>query len=230
MINVAVSKNTLSQRPDLKEHIESHLDEQGRRIFRVNHINDLKSDEHADIFLVNLDNYQKIVIDNTNSFFILAGNDLSRVVLSNNSCNNYFIQKPIDYNKVDEILFHIRRKIQNNYIIIKTTDGDRKLQICDLNYIDIRGRAPCFHLASGIDIYGKTLIKSFKKTISPLHEHELLYFIEPSLLINISKIKMINNTQIYFDNDDWLAIPAVHIKAIHKEWENYYDFDNNYKI
>lgn len=228
MINVAVSKNTLYNQPALKNHIESLMQVGGRKIFNVSHTNDL-NDNNVDIFIVNTENYDTTIIDNTKAYFVFVGNDLSKVIINNNACNNYFIKSPLDFEKVDEILLHIRKKIQNNFIVVQTGEGDMKLQINELNYIDIFGRTLCYHLCNKEERYSSTLTTSFKKAIAPLDKHDLLLFIKPSLLINISKIRIIDTNKITFENGDSIPVASTQRKIIQKEWEQFYDFDNRYK-
>lgn len=228
MINIAVSKQTLDIRPDLKNHIENLLNEDSRPIFNVSHINDL-NDKKVNIFIVNLDAYyNEIVIHNTEGYFIFVGNDLSKIILDNNSCNNYFIKKPIDYNKLDEILLHIKKKIQKNYIVVQTNLGDLRLQISELNYINIEGRNLCYHLVNNEKFFSKSLTSSFKKAITPLDKHEMLLFLHPSLLINIAKIRIIDTNVIYFDNGEKINVSSKSREIIQKEWEEFHEFDNLY--
>lgn len=228
MINVAVSKNTLANNPNLKSHIESLSTKHQQKIFKVQHINTL-NDNKVQIFIVNMDNYDKTVIDNINSYFIFIGDDLSKIVINNNASNNYFIKRPLDFDKIDEILFHIRKKIQNNFIVVQTNEGELRLRICDLNYISIEGRALAYHLNNKEIFYSNTLTKSFVKAISPLDKHDLLLFIKPSLLINITKIRIIDTNRIIFDNGEILPVASTHKKIIQEEWEKYHDFDNRHQ-
>lgn len=228
MINVAISRNSNQICPNLKIHIEDLMKEGGRQVFKVSHINSL-NDNDIDIFIVNTENYDVTTITNTTGYFIFAGNDLSKIIINNNACNNYFIKSLFDFEKIDEILLHIRKKIQNNFIVVQTTDGDVRIRINELNYVDIIGRTLCYHLANRQDLYSSTLTSSFKKAISPLDKHDLLLFIKPSLLINISKIKMINNNKIVFENETWIPVASTQRKIIQEEWESFHDFDNKNK-
>lgn len=228
MINIAVSNSTLQSRPDFQAHVESLLSKTGQQIFKVSHLNDIISN-NAHINIVNIDTYKQTTIEDSTTYYIFIGNDLSKIVLKNNACNNYFVQKPVDYEKLDEILFHIRRKIQNNFICIQTTEGDQRLQINELNYVNIEGRNLCYHLANGTKTNSATLTTSFKKAITPLDQHELLLFIKPSLLINISKVKIVDTNRIIFDNDDWMPVSTLQRKIIKEEWEDFHDFDNRYQ-
>lgn len=228
MINIAVSQSTLNSRPDFQQHVEGLLSKTGQQIFKVFHLNDIK-DNNAHINVVNIDTYEQTIIENSNTYYIFIGNDLSKIVLKNNACNNYFVQKPVDYKKLDEILFHIRKKIQNNFICIQTIEGDQRLKISELNYVNIEGRNLCYHLTDGTKTNSTTLTTSFIKAITPLDQHELLLFIKPSLLINISKIKIVDTNRIIFDNKDWMPVSSPQRKIIKEEWEAFHDFDNRYQ-
>lgn len=198
-------------------------------MFSVSHVNDL-NDSDVDIFIVNTDSHYDIIeVNNTVSYFIFVGNDLNKIMINNNACNNYFIKRPLDYNKLDEILFHIRKKIQKNFIIASTPDGERKICIKHLNYINIINRSLCYHLANQNDCYSLSLTGSFKKAISPLDKHDLLLFISPSLLINISKIKMIDTNIITFDDNTTFYASVPQRKIIYEEWTKFYDFENRYR-
>lgn len=228
MINIAISTQTLETRPDLKEHIESLLNENSQPIFNVSHINNL-NDKKTNIFIVNLDAYyDEIVIHNTEGYFIFVGNDLSKIILDNNACNNYFIKKPIDYDKLDEILLHIRKKIQKNFIVVQTNLGDLKLQISELNYVNIEGRSLCYHLVNDEKFYSNSLTGSFKKAITPLDKHEMLLFLHPALLLNVSKIRIIDTNIIYFENGEKINVSSKSREIIQKEWEAFHEFDNLY--
>lgn len=228
MINVAVSRSTLETKPNFQQHVEGLLSKTGQPIFKVFHLNDIKN-SNAHINIVNIDTYEQTIIEDSKTYYIFIGNDLSKIILKNNACNNYFVQKPIDYKKLDEILFHIRKKIQNSFICIQTIEGDWRLQINELNYVNIEGRNLCYHLTDGTTTNSATLTTSFKKAITPLDQHELLLFIKPSLLINISKIKIIDTNRIIFDNNDWMPVSTPQRKIIKEEWETFHDFDNRYQ-
>lgn len=227
LINVGLSKYTLETYPELKNQIENLMrKEEKRQIFRTSLVHDL-DDNNVDIFIVNLDRYDITTIQNIKGYFILVGNDLSKLVFNNNACNNYFVRNLLDFNKIEEILLHIRKKIQKNSIIVPTSKGDYRLLISELNYIDIEGRSLCYHLANGASLCSRSMTTSFKKTISPLDEHDLLLFIKPSLLINVNHIRIIDTNRITFDNNDWLPVTKTQREIIQERWNDIYEFEND---
>ena len=75
---------------------------------------------------------------------------------------------------------------------------------------------------------GQTLRNSFEKAISPLQHHKSksFLFLPPSLLINVGEIKILNNDNIIFENDDVLYIPKKSYDVVHDAWIDYNKFVN----
>lgn len=141
---------------------------------------------------------------------------------------DYFLAKPIDIEEFILILKKIKRKIQDDNIIIKIPAGERRVRANNLNYINIVKRCLCYHLKDGTVFDGQTLRTSFEKAISPLQHHKSksLLFLPPSLLINIGEIKIVNSNNIIFENDDILYFPKKAYETIREAWINYNRFVN----
>lgn len=181
-----------------------------------------------DIYIIDITTpYEKLVIDNSNkSYFIFVGNDLTNIFMNNEMANNYFITNPVDGNKIKEIIMHIRKKIQKSSVVVQTVKGITKLRIHEVNYIDIEDRSICYHLTNNTKEYSSTLTTSFKKAITPLDTHDLLLFLSPSLLMNITKIRTIGTNYIIFENGDKLYVSVTQRKIIQSHWEEFNQFDN----
>ena len=68
---------------------------------------------------------------------------------------------------------------------------------------------------------GQTLRSSFEKAITPLNLNKSFLFLAPSLLINISAIKILNKDNIIFENDDVLYFPAKQYDKVRETWHNF---------
>lgn len=110
MLKIALSRGTCEKYPALKGHLEGLKNYKGQTLYKIYCINTLESSEY-DIYITNIDLYPQLIVDNSRSYFIFIGNDLSKMVLNNNSCNNYFLKEPLDIDKLDDVLRHIRKKI-----------------------------------------------------------------------------------------------------------------------
>ena len=138
---------------------------------------------------------------------------------------DYFITKPYDKDELVEILMEIRKEIKEDSIIIKIPSGDRRVRINNLNYINIVRRCLCYHLKDGTMFDGQTLRSSFEKAIDPLQNNKSFLFLAPSLLINLSEIKIINKDHIIFENDDILYFPMKQYDNLRNAWINYNKID-----
>ena len=139
--------------------------------------------------------------------------------------SDYFITKPFDKEELVEILNEIKKEVKEDSIIIKIPTGERRVRINNLNYINIVRRCLCYHLKDGAMFDGQTLRSSFEKAIDPLQKHKTFIFLSPSLLINLSEIKIINKDHIIFENDDVLYFPMKQYDNLRNAWINYNKID-----
>ena len=68
---------------------------------------------------------------------------------------------------------------------------------------------------------GQSLRTSFKKAINPLQDNPNFLFLPPSLLINLNEIKIINNDNITFENDEVIYFPKKSHDFIYEKWKTY---------
>ena len=162
------------------------------------------------------------------SHFIYMYSDINQAYQAAKIHADYFLAKPIDIEEFILILKKIKRKIQDDNIIIKIPTGERRVRANNLNYINIVKRCLCYHLKDGTVFDGQTLRTSFEKAISPLQHNKSksLLFLPPSLLINIGEIKIVNSNNIIFENDDILYFPKKAYETIREAWINYNRFVN----
>lgn len=139
-----------------------------------------------------------------------------------------FLLKPVTQNKFFPLLDKLRKNIKVDTIVISTPEGDRKIRTSDLNYINIEDRCLCYHLKNGIFYDGRSLRGSFEKAVNPLHLHESLIFIAPSLLINLENIEVLNTDHLYFTGENQkLYFPKRHYNAIEARWHKHNNFSNS---
>lgn len=164
---------------------------------------------------------QKIMKIDTDRCYVFASADTSFARLAAKARASYFIEKPYDRNEISEILMETKKNIKEDNFIIKTPSGERRVRVKDLNYINIVKRCLCYHLKDGNMFDGQTLRSSFEKAIHPLEEHKAFLFLPPSLLINVSEIKILDADHIVFENDEVLYTPKKAYDVIREAWKNY---------
>ena len=159
-------------------------------------------------------------IDNGSQFIYMSINPNQAQRATKARCD-YFITKPFDKEEIVEILAEVRQGVKEDSVIIKIPSGERRVRINNLNYINIVRRCLCYHLKDGAMFDGQTLRSSFEKAIDPLHKHKSFIFLAPSLLINLSEIKIINKDHVIFENDDILFFPMKQYDNLRSAWINY---------
>jgi hypothetical protein len=98
---------------------------------------------------------------------------------------------------------------------------DQRIYIKDLNYINITNRNLRYHLADGKEYDSQTLRQSFSKEISPLLIKPELYFIQPSLLVNLTNIETLWADRMQFENGDIIYYPKTAYEKLKNAWKNY---------
>ena len=157
------------------------------------------------------------------SFFIYFSKNENNAYKCFKARADYFLKKPLSPDDIIEILADIRTKVKKDAVIIKTATGERRVFVNQLNYINIVRRCLCYHLSEGGTFDGQTLRGSFEKAITPLQEHPYLLFLQPSLLVNINNIKVLNNDNIIFDNDEQLFFPKKAYDQVVERWKKFHE-------
>ena len=181
-----------------------------------------------DIYIMDMDSSEdtialgKTMMDiDAGSRFIYMSSDTTKAYSVFKLHADYFLEKPIDIQEFNIILTRIKQKIQEDNIIIKIPTGERRIRSNNLNYINIVKRCLCYHLRDGAMFDGQTLRTSFENAIYPLQNSQMFLFLPPSLLINLSEIKIVNSDNIIFENDDVVYFPKKDYNIVREAWLNY---------
>ena len=236
MLSIAIyTTNDISQ---LRSMIQDFLIE-SKIMAKVSVFNDTESFltvlSAYDIYILDMDceentialGKQKMETD-VGSHFIYMSVDCGNAYKATKIRADYFLSVPIEKEEFFEIMKEIRTEIKDDAIIIQLPQGERRIRTNQLNYINIVKRCLCYHLKDGTMFDGQTLRNSFEKAISPLQSHKSksFLFLPPSLLINVGEIKILNNDNIIFENDDVLYIPKKSYDVVHDAWIDYNKFVN----
>lgn len=130
-----------------------------------------------------------------------------------------FIKKPIYKEKIFPVLHAIRARKRKEYKYLDTPEGERKINLEEVLYADIRKRNVCCHLRDKI-YYSKTLKTSFENYIGTLAYHPSFIFIPPSLIINLDQIEVLNKDNLTFKNRETLYFPKTAYNEIQRRWKN----------
>ena len=177
----------------------------------------MDTDSQEDIYKLS----QRLDKIDPNSYFIFIGEDTSLAYSAYKVHADHYFLKPVERQELYDLLNIIKKEVREDSVIIKTAAGDRRIKISCLNYINIEKRCLCYHLQDGTMFDGQTLKTSFEKAITPLNLHPSCYFLAPSLLINLSEIKIFDNDHIVFENNDVLYFPKKQHDTFYDKWKTY---------
>lgn len=181
-----------------------------------------------DIYIMDTDSTEDIIhlslrmkeID-TESHFIFIGEDPALAYPAYQVHADHYLLKPIQRHELKDILDIIRKEIKEDTVIIKTSCGERRVRTNMVNCINIVKRCLCYHLKDGNMLDGQSLRTSFEKAIGPLQHNPNFLFLPPSLLINLNEVKIIDNDNIIFENDEVIYFPKKSRDLIYEKWKTY---------
>lgn len=231
MLSIAIYSNCFSNTELLKSKMQDFFLE-SKIIVKVMTFNDatkfITVPVSFDIYFLDIDTEVDVLklgkemmnIDHS-SYFVFFSRDISKAYDCFKIRADYFLRNPIDPEDLHDILKDIRNKIKKDAIIIKSNYGDRRIFVNELNYINITKRSLCYHIVGNAIIEGQTLRGSFEKEIYPLQENPVLLFLSPSLLINVSNIKKLNDDNLEFEDNTILYFPKKAYNTISDKWKKY---------
>ena len=183
----------------------------------------------ADICLLDykafLENQEELIKwqEENNMKFIFATSDIKDIIeIMQTHPEQYLILTPIEEEALVKIFENLKTKIKRIAIIAKLAHTeDKRIYIKDLNYINITNRNLRYHLADGREYDSQTLRQSFSKEISPLLIKPELYFIQPSLLVNLTNIETLWADHMQFENGDIVYYPKTAYEKLKTAWKEY---------
>ena len=136
---------------------------------------------------------------------------------------HYLLLAPVEEKGILKILNNLKEKIKRKAIVVKLAHAeDQRIYLNDLNYVDIINRNLRYHLASGKSYDSQTLRQSFSKEVEPLLSKPELYFIQPSLLINLTNVATMWADHLQFENGDIIYFPKSAYDKLKDAWKNYF--------
>lgn len=161
--------------------------------------------------------------DENNIKFIFITSDIKDIIdIMENHPEQYLILSPVEEESLIKVFENLKLRIKRIAIIAKLAhQEDKRIYVKDLNYINITKRNLRYHLADGREYDSQTLRQSFSKEISPLLIKPELYFIQPSLLVNMTNIETLWDDHMQFENGDIVYYPKTAYEKLKAAWKEY---------
>ena len=231
MFSIAIYTESPEIVAELKGIIQDFLIEY-KAIAKVSFFNDTEKLEVApqsyDIYIMDMDSKgnvmetgAKLISIDKGSKFLYIANDINKAYEATTIFADYFLPKPIPVDGLKKILSKVLKSIRGNSLVIQTAAGERRVRLNIINYVNIVKRCLCYHLNDGSMFDGQTLRVAFEKAMAQLINHESFVFIDPSLLINLSEIKILEKDHAIFENGDVVYFPKKAYDLVRERWVNY---------
>lgn len=132
-----------------------------------------------------------------------------------------FLLKHTIEDKISEFLDKLFETIENEKTLIKTKEGVIKIENQEIQYINIEGRNICYHLRDGGALIGPALRGTFRDAVSQFFNKPDFFFLQPSLIVNLDNIRLLNREHIQFKDGEIYYLPKNGYNKIMQVWSYY---------
>lgn len=173
-----------------------------------------------DTYLKNYEDLKEWQEKNKMIFIFIAENYFQMIeAVKRKDIDSYCLLSPLKKEMLTLILDYIRQKIRSKVIAIKKAhNGEEIVEVTKLNYVNIVHRSLRFYMTCGKQIDSQSLRQSFSKEIEPMLKHEELYFMAPSLLVNLENIKELYPDHMIFKSSEIAYYPKTQYEKLRAAW------------
>lgn len=186
------------------------------------YILDMDSEDHLDDIVV------KLKLMHPDSIYTLISTEKKDADLISDLNIDYFLLKPLNQDKLLNILNEIKVNLRDSYILVPIAKGCKKLKVKDLNYIDLVGKNLNYHMSNGEIVEGPSITTSFEKATEFLmiKKGRSLLFIKPTLILNLNRIDSIIGDTIMFENEEKYYLKHTAKELVLESWKKFTRFVN----
>lgn len=130
------------------------------------------------------------------------------------------VVKEVFYKTMDEAISSINIK-KDKCVIIKTKDGNARIALDNILYVENANRLLIYHLADGKDITSTTLRTSFSDAMQELVADERFYACGVGTVVNLNHITSVENEGVVF-GDKRIFLNKKLCRELRGAWNNYW--------
>ena len=236
-MKIAICDDQMAMHTELKKHLENYAQKRNLIMIYNDYTNGLdliSSQNEYDIIFMD---YQMAEIDgletarqirkkNTETAIIFL-TSFPDIVFDTFEVNAYrFLVKPIDDKKLESALdSFLADNDESNYILIKTDDSNKKININDIIYIEASDKYCNIRTNEGTVLFKKTLSE-----IEKMLPEDKFFRCHRTYLVGFRHIVSHTSTDILFDNKERALISRVKISPFKKAFTNYIKRYNFQKV
>ncbi|MCR5541252.1 MAG: LytTR family DNA-binding domain-containing protein [Ruminococcus sp.] len=236
-MKIAICDDQMAMHTELKKHLENYAQKRNLIMIYNDYTNGfdlISSQNEYDIIFMD---YQMAEIDgletarqirkkNTDTTIIFL-TSFPDIVFDTFEVNAYrFLVKPIDDKKLESALdSFLADNDESNYILIKTDDSNKKININDIIYIEASDKYCNIRTNEGTVLFKKTLSE-----IEKMLPEDKFFRCHRTYLVGFRHIVSHTSTDILFDNKERALISRVKISPFKKAFTNYIKRYNFQKV
>lgn len=236
-MKIAICDDQMAMHTELKKHLENYAQKRNLIMIYNDYTNGfdlISSQNEYDIIFMD---YQMAEIDGletarqirkkNNETAIIFLTSFPDIVFDTFEVNAYrFLVKPIDDKKLEFALdSFLADNDESNYILIKTDDSNKKININDIIYIEASDKYCNIRTNEGTILFKKTLSE-----IEKMLPEDKFFRCHRTYLVGFRHIVSHTSTDILFDNKERALISRVKISPFKKAFTNYIKRYNFQKV
>ncbi|MBQ4563300.1 MAG: response regulator transcription factor [Lachnospiraceae bacterium] len=137
----------------------------------------------------------------------------------------HYLLKPITQQMLTDVMNRAianLNKRRSKRILVKTKYETTMLVFDDIRYVELEGKALCFHLANGGQITSTSKRIAFSDAISPLLADSRFAQCGASFAVNLFYVKSIEKDAAIFDNGMRVVVPKSACAQLRAKWLDYW--------
>jgi len=135
-----------------------------------------------------------------------------------------YILKPIEKNTYFQALedaIGTLSSAEEKSLIVKTKEGNVKLDYSNILYADLDKRAVAYHLIDKQTVIGTTIRTTFAEAVQELSADPRFVMCGASMIVNLSHITIVENNSLLFDTGNRIYIAKRAGKELLSIWQDY---------
>lgn len=143
------------------------------------------------------------------------------------SASGYLV-KPVDPEELFSLIDTLHGKIEKerpSFVLVKTENGERRIEVRDILYVDTYERMPVFHMTDGADVLCKAKRVKFQEQVSSLLRDYPFALSSVGVAVNLANVKSIRNesSEITLNNGKILLCSRTMKESFVRSLESYWN-------
>ena len=158
-----------------------------------------------------------------NGHIIFVTSSLEYAVMSYDVNAYYYLTKPVDPVKLNRILDSACSELtaKEETIEIRAINGDMRIRIKDIMFVELYNRAPLFHLKDGRVCEGVKLRGTFHDIVAPLFNDKSFVACGVGKVVNLKCVDALDSESLLLFNGTQIYFPRSAYADLKVAWKNF---------